>query len=193
MHSGSALQPARQTGNLAAVRDMQDTARAPSARFEKRTTMHRRVFIASLVATLATAGASLADNFSDNIVLQLRQQGYAKIEMKKTWLGRVRILATSADAQREIILNPRTGEILRDFWQPLGGGHSAGGGLISSSSSSGKATSSGRTSSDDVEDTEDEAEDPENEVEDSDQEDSDTEDKDEEDKDTEDRDEQDDE
>ena len=121
--------------------------------------MHRRVFIATLVAGLATAGVSLADSYSDNIVVQLRQQGFLTIEVKRTWLGRVRILASSADAQREIILNPRTGEILRDFWQPLISGHNAGGGLISSSNSSGKPSSSGSTSGDD--DDEDEAEAPE--------------------------------
>ncbi|MEI6799459.1 MAG: hypothetical protein WCO04_09630 [Pseudomonadota bacterium] len=55
-------------------------------------------------------------SFADAIVAQLTVQGFTNISVQTTWLGRVQILALRSDGQREIILNPRTGEILRDLW-----------------------------------------------------------------------------
>jgi hypothetical protein len=57
-----------------------------------------------------------AQGFADSVVGQLRAQGFDRIEVERTMLGRVRIQADHADGSREIILNPRTGEILRDLW-----------------------------------------------------------------------------
>ena len=62
------------------------------------------------------AAVAFAATAADQIVLQLRGQGFAKIEIEQTWLGRTRILAERGSASREIILNPSTGEILRDLW-----------------------------------------------------------------------------
>ena len=47
------------------------------------------------------------------------KQGYSDITTSQTWLGRTRIIAIGEDSRREIIVNPRTGEILRDFWQDI--------------------------------------------------------------------------
>lgn len=44
-----------------------------------------------------------------------------QISVSSTLLGRARIVATSQDGYREIIVNPRTGEILRDVWLSLEG------------------------------------------------------------------------
>jgi len=74
---------------------------------------------AAFLASVASAGA-----IEDRIVQQLKDQGFTEIEMSRTWLGRVRIEAESGTHEREIILNPRTGEILRDYWE--GPDHSAG-------------------------------------------------------------------
>jgi len=57
-----------------------------------------------------------AASYADAIVAQLSAQGFADVLVDTTWLGRVRIVATRSDGVREIILNPRTGEILRDLW-----------------------------------------------------------------------------
>ena len=57
-----------------------------------------------------------AASFAEDIVAQLTQQGFRDIAQETTWLGRVRIVATRSDGVREIILNPLTGEILRDLW-----------------------------------------------------------------------------
>ncbi|MEH7827517.1 hypothetical protein [Gemmobacter denitrificans] len=49
------------------------------------------------------------------IVAQLEYQGYRQIKVNRTWLGRVRIVAVVNSAEREIVINPTTGEILRDY------------------------------------------------------------------------------
>lgn len=69
---------------------------------------------------LAFAVAIFANGVSanpaiDSVTRQLQQQGYTEIRISRTLLGRTRILATGPKTQREIVLNPRTGEILRDF------------------------------------------------------------------------------
>lgn len=82
--------------------------------------MKRRQLLIGLAAVAGTqlcaAGVALAAGFADQIVAQLRKQGFGSIVVERTWLGRVRILAERSDARREIILNPNTGEILRDLW-----------------------------------------------------------------------------
>ena len=57
----------------------------------------------------------------DSIVRQLRAQGFGDIAVNRTLLGRSRIVAQSSTLYREIVVNPATGEILRDFWRPLNG------------------------------------------------------------------------
>ena len=54
-----------------------------------------------------------------SVTRQLLKQGYSDITTSQTWLGRTRIIAIGEDSRREIIVNPRTGEILRDFWQDI--------------------------------------------------------------------------
>jgi hypothetical protein len=78
--------------------------------------MKRRIFVAAICICLGSAGATMARDFADTIVSQLRSQGYTDVTVSSTWLNRTRIFAQSSDAQREIILNPRTGEILRDLY-----------------------------------------------------------------------------
>lgn len=72
--------------------------------------------VAAVTTQLWLAGAASAAGLSDQIVAQLRNQGFGSIVIERTWLGRTRILAERNDAKREIILNPATGEILRDLW-----------------------------------------------------------------------------
>jgi hypothetical protein len=83
---------------------------------------------------------------------QLRGLGFEQIDVKQTLLGRTRIVARSAEGQREIILNPNTGEILRDFWQAAPG-QSATNRLVDSRNSGGSdrsgSTDSGRSGSGD--------------------------------------------
>jgi hypothetical protein len=84
--------------------------------------MNRRHMMASLLAAACLPSSAWAQGFADQIVSQLRRQGYTGISVSNTWLGRTRIVAQSADGSREIIIDPRTGEILRDLWQGRGSG-----------------------------------------------------------------------
>lgn len=74
-----------------------------------------------MFAAVILAGPALAESFQDKIIAQLGQQGFSRVVISKTLLGRVRITATSLTHRREIIFNPRTGEILRDYWEVIGG------------------------------------------------------------------------
>jgi hypothetical protein len=84
--------------------------------------MKRRAFLTGLLVGGAFAGPALAQGLVDDIISQLRRQRFQSVTTERTLLGRVRILAIRGDGAREIILNPRTGEILRDLWTPVSGG-----------------------------------------------------------------------
>ena len=100
--------------------------------------MKRRLFLLGLTtaaALLMTGGAALAASFSEDVVAQLVRLGFSDITAETTLLGRVRIVAHRGDGVREIVLNPRTGEVLRDTWLPFAGGASAPRTVISDVSS----------------------------------------------------------
>lgn len=88
--------------------------------------MRRRVFLAALVGGMAAAGMAEARDRSDDIVRELKRNGYRVTEVGRTFLGRVRILVTRDGGRREIIVNPVTGEILRDLWIARGQGDADG-------------------------------------------------------------------
>lgn len=92
--------------------------------------MNRRHFVSISLAALAAAHPALADGYSDQVARQLRKQGFTRISVQRTLLGRSRIVASGAKGRREIILNPRTGEILRDLWTPAKGGSNDGRALV---------------------------------------------------------------
>lgn len=73
-----------------------------------------RTALMILALALAPAIAS-ANAYERSIVSQLRAQGYSNIEVSRTFLGRGRITAQSDTLNREIVFNPATGAILRDF------------------------------------------------------------------------------
>jgi hypothetical protein len=87
--------------------------------------MKRRTFLSGLLATSAlsvSASAAFALTFAEDVVAQLVKLGFSDITAETTLLGRVRIRASRSDGTREIIINPRTGEILRDIWMATGDG-----------------------------------------------------------------------
>jgi len=75
----------------------------------------RILSVLSFVAVLG-AGPAVADTLTDRLIAQLAEQGFSRFEVSRTWLGRVRIQAEGEGLSREVIVNPRTGEILRDLW-----------------------------------------------------------------------------
>lgn len=66
---------------------------------------------------LLVPGFAGAQSVQDQILSQLTAQGFTRIEVSRTLLGRVKIEARSASLDRELVFNPVTGEILRDYWQ----------------------------------------------------------------------------
>ncbi|MFN7224851.1 MAG: hypothetical protein ACK4MS_12600 [Paracoccaceae bacterium] len=101
--------------------------------------MNRRLFLALGFAAICSGQAAFARSFSDSVVAQLKKRGYVKITVERTLLGRTRILAERNGGRREIILNPRTGEILRDLWITLSDSNGADEtGLIDTSSGDGQ-------------------------------------------------------
>ena len=77
--------------------------------------MDRRVFLTGLCATVFCAQAAQAETAAEAVSRQLRGFGYGQIKVSRTWLGRVRITAERGKTAREIVIDPRTGEVLRDL------------------------------------------------------------------------------
>lgn len=95
--------------------------------------MLRRAFLLGLVAAASGAGPGLAQGYADTLLAELRREGYRDIVVSRTLLGRLRVQAARNGRVREIVLNPNTGEILRDLWlvesgDDTGGGKSRGSG-----------------------------------------------------------------
>jgi hypothetical protein len=76
-----------------------------------------KVFFAATLSASLWAGQVSASEYADRIVIWLQEQGFVGFEVKKTWLGRIKIEAYANGIEREIIINARTGEILRDYWE----------------------------------------------------------------------------
>lgn len=114
--------------------------------------MDRRTFLV-MVGAVAVSTPALADH-EDDIIERLTEEGYERIDVTRTLLGRVRIVAFKGRLQRELVLNPRTGEILRDIVTSRGddsstvaqGSKSGSSGTSGSSGSSGGSGSSGSNS-----------------------------------------------
>jgi hypothetical protein len=121
--------------------------------------MDRRKFILTACSAALVPALAQADEMQDAIVRELGAQGYTHVKISRTWLGRLRFVATSETREREIIVNGRTGEILRDYWHdlstesapiprivdpdhssPFGNGSSSSGSGSSSSGSGGGST-----------------------------------------------------
>lgn len=76
--------------------------------------MNRKRTTLALVFCLF-CGPALADDYVATLVRELQSQGYDNIVVEYTLLGRVQIHATQKDISREVVVNPRTGEVLRDL------------------------------------------------------------------------------
>jgi|LauGreDrversion4_2_1035121.scaffolds.fasta_scaffold981847_2 hypothetical protein len=75
-----------------------------------------RLALLSASVFVALASAPARADYVESVSAQLQRQGYVQISVSSTLLGRARIVAESKAGYREIIMNPRTGEILRDVW-----------------------------------------------------------------------------
>lgn len=72
----------------------------------------------ALALTLALAGstgmARAGQDFTTPVVTRLEDEGFAVTRIKRTWLGRILIVSQNGEYLREVVINPHTGEILRD-------------------------------------------------------------------------------
>jgi len=75
----------------------------------------RHALLAAAALFLASSTLARADEVGD-IGGWLRRLGFDDIATTRSLLGRVQIRATGAIGTRELVVNPRTGEILRDVW-----------------------------------------------------------------------------
>jgi hypothetical protein len=77
--------------------------------------MLMRRLITVLLVMLGVALPARAATVEERIAAELQAQGYEIVEANRTWLGRLRFVAETSQIRREIVVNPGTGEILRDY------------------------------------------------------------------------------
>ncbi|SHG92228.1 hypothetical protein [Marivita hallyeonensis] len=77
--------------------------------------MNRRQILTGVLAATLLPSTAFAQTAQDQVIDQLQRQGYNRFTLGRTLLGRTRIVATGPSGRREIILNPSTGAILRDY------------------------------------------------------------------------------
>lgn len=95
--------------NQAAVRQM----RVRDAARERRPVLPGVLLAAALGVT--APGDVGAQGVEVGVIRQLEDLGYSEISVSRTWLGRLRFVARRGEWQREIVLNPATGVVMRDF------------------------------------------------------------------------------
>lgn len=81
-----------------------------------RVKMNRRVFLLSSAGALLLANTAFAAaSHEEGVARALIGQGYRITSRRRTWLGRVRFTAEKGRIEREVVLDPSSGEILRDY------------------------------------------------------------------------------
>ncbi len=79
--------------------------------------MKRSYFMAMLLATALSTGPAVAASVKEKLVSELKSQGFVDLTITRTWLGRTRIVGSNGKYKRELVFNPYSGEILRDYWE----------------------------------------------------------------------------
>ncbi|MDG1530103.1 MAG: hypothetical protein P8Q99_01995 [Paracoccaceae bacterium] len=81
--------------------------------------MNKMIRVMMLILAMASFPLSAMAQSSplDFLISSLEGQGYKITEVSRTWLGRVVIEAETDRHEREIVLDPISGEILRDYWE----------------------------------------------------------------------------
>ena len=74
--------------------------------------MNKLLLAVDLFVAMASAG--YAGTVEQKLLASLQAQGYVVVEQSYTFLGRLHVVARIGDVQREIVVNPGTGEVLRD-------------------------------------------------------------------------------
>jgi len=92
--------------------------------------------------TIAEGSIVVASLEYQNVISDLRSDGYKIVKVSRTLLGRIRILARNKVHTREVVVSRTTGEIKRDVVRAIQGSDSGGatvgaGGSVSANSSLG--------------------------------------------------------
>ena len=83
--------------------------------------MTRRGLLLSVAAAAVTmAFPAAARDVESELAARLRREGFSIVSRKRTLLGRVRVLAAKGKLQREVVFDPTSGEILRDYVNDAG-------------------------------------------------------------------------
>ncbi|QIK41864.1 hypothetical protein [Pontivivens nitratireducens] len=72
-------------------------------------------FIFALLFTLFTVPVAAQTDVVAGLVEELKADGYVVLDQRGTLLGRTQIVVRRDDEIREIVINPNSGEILRDL------------------------------------------------------------------------------
>lgn len=103
-----------------------------------------------LMLVLAGGMARAAPDYAGRVVRQLADQGYRQIEVRRSLLGKVIVTGSRPGQQREIVIDPRNGELLRDLVRQGAGAPVAAGTVSDSSGHQGRGR--GRGGSNDADD-----------------------------------------
>jgi len=77
--------------------------------------MNFRQILAGVLVAATLAAPAVAQDIRDDVEAALVAQGYEIVNVSRTWLGRLRLVAENDEIRREIVINPTTGEVLRDY------------------------------------------------------------------------------
>ncbi len=72
-------------------------------------------FRSFLFACMLLPQAAFANPHVDAVVAELQQHGYERIEISRTLLGRYRVVGTTQNVGREIVVYGGTGAVVRDY------------------------------------------------------------------------------
>lgn len=75
--------------------------------------------VAGAGAAAAQGGAEAEPAVAQVLADELRERGYSDVSVGWTWLGRLRVVGWIDGREREIIVHPTSGEILRDVMVPV--------------------------------------------------------------------------
>lgn len=77
------------------------------------------IILGGLVVLALTCAPLRAQGLKDVVVASMVNDGFTDISISRTLLGRIRIVAVRDGRMREVVLNPSTQNILRDYSKQL--------------------------------------------------------------------------
>jgi hypothetical protein len=72
----------------------------------------------TLALCLTGAAVHAAPDYARQVVQQLSRQGYDQIEVRRSLLGKMIVTGSRPGQEREVVIDPRSGELLRDLVRP---------------------------------------------------------------------------